>query len=183
MIDAIFAVIENDIQRNELSEFYHQNKDCLYRIAFSKLQNKADAEDAVHESFARIVTNPKCFFDIPPQERINYMIIVVRNASIDIFNKKNKIPLEEFDENDFYNGNPLSLEDEMIGNVARDELKSFIKTLPSLQRDVLMMRCVMGLSVNDTAESLNISESAVKVRLHLARKAVREFLEKENLYE
>ncbi len=83
-----------------------------------------------------------------------------------------------------YDDNPFSFEDGIIEKVSKDELKKFIKSLPSLQRDVLTLRYLMGLSTAETAEKLNISQSAVKKRLHLAKKAVREFIEKENeLYE
>ena len=97
---------------------------------------------------------------------------------------KNKIPLEELDEEESYDDNPFSFEDNVIGKVSRDKLKSFMKTLPPLQRDVLTLRYLMGFSTVETAEKLNISQSAVKKRLRLAKKAVREFVEKENeLYE
>lgn len=112
------------------------------------------------------------------------MVAVVRNISSDMFNKKNKVPLEELDEEDSYDDNPFSFEDSMIGKVSRDRLKQFIKSLPPLQRDVLTLRCLMGFSTAETAEKLNISQSAVKKRLRLAKETVREYARKEGeIYE
>lgn len=180
----MFSVISDEKQRNELSEFYKENLNCFLNIAYSNLHNKNDAEDAVQEAFQEIVRKPDIFFDITPEKRVAFMVTVVRNISSDIFKKKNKIPLEKFDEEESYDDNPFSFEDSMIGKVSRDKLKKLIESLPPLQRDVLTLRCLMGLSTAETAEKLNISQSAVKKRLHLAKDAVREYLRKENeIYE
>lgn len=180
MVDAIFAVIENDVQRNELSDFYRKNKNRFYMIAFSRLHNRHDAEDAVMEAFARIADKPERFFAVPPEKRVNYMVIVVRNVAICMFNQRNRIPIVEFNEK---LENPISDEDKILGRILSNELTEFIKTLPTLQQDVLTLRCFMGLSTADTAESLGISQSAVKERLCLARKSIRKFVEEDRNYE
>lgn len=180
----MFSAISDEEQRNELSEFYKENLNCFLNIAYSNLHNKNDAEDAVQEAFQEIVRKPDTFFGIPPENRVAFMVTVVRNISVDIFKKKNRIPLEELNENESYNDDSFSFETNMIGKFSRDELKKFIESLPPLQRDVLTLRCLMGLSTVETAEKLNISQSAVKKRLHLAKEAVREYLRKENgIYE
>jgi RNA polymerase sigma-70 factor (ECF subfamily) len=48
--------------------------------------------------------------------------------------------------------------------------------LPAEYRMVLLMRDVEGLSTRETAEALEIGESAVKMRLHRARMALRHHL-------
>lgn len=180
----MFSTIENDEQRNELETFYKENLNCLLNIAYANLHNKSDAEDAVQEAFQDIVRRPENFFGVEPKKRAAFMIAVVRNISADMFNKKNKRPLEELDEEKSYDENPFSFEDRMIGKVSRDGLKHFIKSLPPLQRDVLTLRYLMGFSTAETAKRLNVSESAVKKRLYLAKETIREYVRKEEtLYE
>lgn len=180
----MFSVIEDPVQRNELEEFYKNNKNCFLNIAYIYLHNRDDAEDAVQEAFSEIIRKPDNFFSVAPKNRVSFMVAVVRNISSDMFNKKNKVPLEELDEDDSYDDNPFSFEDSMIGKVSRDRLKQFIRSLPPLQRDVLTLRCLMGFSTDETAERLNISQSAVKKRLRLAKEAVREYVRKEGeIYE
>lgn len=180
----MFSTIENDEQRNELETFYKENLNCLLNIAYMNLHNKNDAEDAVQEAFQEIVRKPDNFFGVEPKKRVAFMVAVVRNISTDMFNKKSKRPLEELDEERSYDDNPFSFEDSMIGKVSRDRLKQFIITLPKLQRDVLTLRYLMGFSTTETAERLNVSESAVKKRLRLAKENVREYIRKEDaLYE
>ena len=52
-------------------------------------------------------------------------------------------------------------------------LEASINGLPESQRVVVMMREVEGFSTAETAELLEISEEAVKVRLHRGRQALR----------
>lgn len=180
----MFSTIENDEQRNELETFYKENLNCLLNVAYANLHNKNDAEDAVQEAFQEIVRNPDNFFSVDPQKRTAFMVAVVRNVSADMFNKKVKRPLEELNEEESYDDNPFSFEDSMIGKVSRDRIKHFIRSLPPLQRDVLTLRYLIGFSTAETAEKLNISQSAVKKRLYLAKETIRKFAQKEEtLYE
>ena len=180
----MFSTIENDEQRNELELFYKENLNCLLNVAYAKLHDKNDAEDAVQEAFQDIVRDPDYFFSVEPEKRAALMVAVVRNISTDMFNKKTKRPLEELDEEEAYDDNPFSFEDSMIRKISRDGLKELIKSLPQLQRDVLTLRYYAGLSTIETAKSLNISESAVKKRLMMAKANIRKYARKEDaLYE
>lgn len=179
----MLSVIEDNVQRNKLENLYNENKNYFLNIAYLKLNNKNDAEDAVQEAFYEIARKPDNFFNVAPRNRVSFMAAVIRNISSDMFNKKNKVPLGELDEEDSYDDNPFSFEDSVIGMVSRDKLKQFIKSLPSLQRDVLTFRCLLGFSTAETAEKLNVSQSAVKKRLHLAKEAIREYVRKEEIYE
>ena len=181
MIDAVLSTIENDTQRNELEEFYKENLNNFLYLAYSNLHNTSDAEDAVQEAFRRIAEKPEIFFAVPLNDRIRYVFIIVKNVSVETFNKKNKAIFEQISDECFYDEDQPSLEDSILGKISSNELKEFIKALPPLQRDVLTLRCVVGLSTAETANSLNISQSAVKERLRLARKAIHNFVVKEGL--
>ena len=53
-------------------------------------------------------------------------------------------------------------------------LRSAIRELPDLYQAALLLRDVEGLSTKETAEVLEVTEDAVKQRLHRARLAVRQ---------
>lgn len=128
----MFSAVEDPVQRNELEDLYKKNKNLFLNIAYKYLHNKSDAEDAVQEAFGEIAGKPDNFFCAAPENRVRYMAAVVRNISAGMFNKKNKVTLEELDEDDPYDDNPLSFEDSMIGKVSRDKLKQFIESLPHI---------------------------------------------------
>ena len=61
--------------------------------------------------------------------------------------------------------------------VQRDDLTRGLATLPQGQRTVLLLKDVYGLSVREIAGELQIEEGAVKVRLHRARRRLKDVLE------
>ncbi len=63
-------------------------------------------------------------------------------------------------------------------NALKCEIEKTVNSLPEEYREVLVMRDIEGFSGEETAEMLGINEAAMKTRLHRARMAVREKLEK-----
>lgn len=70
-----------------------------------------------------------------------------------------------------------SLEDTVLGNLDKNKILCFVNTLPKLQKDVMTLYSTFGLSFSEIAEKLCISETAVRQRLCLGRKALRKFVE------
>ena len=179
ILDFTFSVIEDENQRNELAEFYINHKNKLYSIAFSRLHNKEDAEDAVQEAFSRISDKPDRFFNIQLEKRrIAYVNVMVRNIAIDIFNSKNKYIMTDIDEEEITDSSDISLDDRLLEDISRDELVEFVDKLPPLQRNVLILTCFVKISIDETASKLNISKKAANWRLYLARKSIKEFVSK-----
>lgn len=175
MFEATFAVIEDEEQRSELSDFYSEYKYRLYYIALSKLHNASDAEDAVQEAFSEIADKPEKFFDVPPEKRLTYVDVIVKNIAVDMFNERNRVFSEPLD--DGFLSDDIRLDDELFGKVSRDEILNFVDGLPELQRNVLFLHCILGLSIDETAQRLNVSLTVANKRLMLARRAVRAFVD------
>lgn len=55
---------------------------------------------------------------------------------------------------------------------ARQRLHRALAQLPGSQREVVTLHLIEGLSAKETAEVLGISENAVSIRVHRARKAL-----------
>ena len=176
MINTILSTMENEEQRNELAEFYSKHKSKLYAIAMSRLHNQSEAEDAVQEVFLRIADKPEKFFAIPSANRPEYANVIVSNIAIDLFNSKNKIPMSPLEDYELEDEIP-SLENNMLETLSRNEILTFVGTLPILQQNVLILHCFFDLSIDETAQRLNISLNAARKRLRLARKAVKMFVD------
>lgn len=176
MIDAILSTMENEEQRNELAEFYSKHKSKLYAIAMSKLHNQSDAEDAVQEVFLRIADKPEKFFAIPSANRPEYANVIVSNIAIDLFNSKNKIPTSPLEDYELEDEAP-SIENNLLAKISRSEILEFVDTLPVSQQNVLILHCFFDLSIDDTAQRLNISLDVAIQRLKMARKAIKKFVD------
>lgn len=178
MFEMTIAAIENEEQRNELAEFYSKHKNRLYSIALSKLHNKEDAEDAVQAVFSEIADKPEKFFEIPPDDRLAYTDVMLRNIAVDMFKKIKKVQVDELDEE--IEDMTISLENNILDKISHDEIVAFMKQLPTEQKSVLLLHCYFGLTVYEVSQRLNISLVTTNRRLMLARKAIRDFIDERN---
>lgn len=66
--------------------------------------------------------------------------------------------------------------------MARAQTRRFVRAmvdqLPDIFRTAIVLRDIEELSTKDAADALGISETAMKVRLHRARNALRALLER-----
>ena len=63
-------------------------------------------------------------------------------------------------------------------HLLKEELEKMIRTLPEEYREVLVLRDMEGLSGEEVSSFLGLNEATMKTRLHRARMAMREKLEK-----
>ena len=178
MITAALAVLQTDEQRTIISDFYQKNKNRFYAIAYEHLHNPQDSEEAIQEAFLRITVNPDKFFSLSGDERIYLVSAIIRNTSIDMYNKKTKHQLEELPEDLIYRSDPEFLENSLLEKISHEELLDFINDLSELQRNVLILTCLSELSISETAETLGVSKAVVNQRLYIARKSIRSFIER-----
>lgn len=151
-------------------------KDKLFRYAFSKLNNLADAEDAVQDVLLKIWDKRSKWGHLENIEA--YCIATMRNQITD-FRRKKKVYFTEIDaaERLF----PTSDQNPMTAADAKNTLQkvlALIATLPQKQQDIFHLREVEGWSYLKIAETLDISEEQVKVNLFRIRKKLKTVIEK-----
>ena len=178
MFDATFSIIENEDQRNDLQIFYADNYRRFIHIAMQKVKSKDNAEDVIQEVFSDIADKPEIFFNVPRAERVTFVDILVRNTAISTFKKeRNRTDrLEELDEDMI--DESIQIENDMLTKSTREELIKYILTLPEKQRTVFKLRVITGLSIGDIAKQLGISCNTVKWHLNMARRNIKNFIEK-----
>ena len=175
----MIAFILDDIdQGNELEEIYRLNADRFYTIAFSRLHNMHDAEDAVQEAFLRIANNPKNLFKIPAHKRVAYIDVIIRNVSCDMLKSKNKKNEEGLCENHADVSNLP--EDIVIDNISAEELINYIMSMPTAKKDAMFLKISCGYSNSQIAEALGISETAARKRISYAYKLIKDYLDSRN---
>ena len=95
-----------------------------------------------------------------------------------MFNAKNKEPIEPLA--DDLDTETISLDDYLMDRISYDEIMLVVNKLPTMQRNVLIIRCLIGLSIDETSQELNITVTAANKHLTLARKTVRKFIDERN---
>lgn len=177
MISAALAILKSEAQRNEMSSVYENNKNLFLSIAYKRLQNEENAEDAVQEAFLRIADKPEIFFSLNDDQKIMYMTAVVKNVSIQMFNNRRRLQTEELSEDVAFRNDENLIENSFFDKLSRDEMLAFIKTLSEARRTVLTLSYVVGLSPGEIGTTLNIPVQVVYKRLYVARKSVKKFID------
>jgi len=175
--DLVDALRQRD--PDALTTVFNTHADKIYRLAVSILHDEVQADGVVQNTFLALIKHIDRFegrADIG-----TWLYRVAYNECMGRIRKQRpQVDLDTlFDDElmptSFVDWNTLP--DAILGSSeAMNEMQTAIKKLsPSLQA-VFMLRDVEDLSTAQTAHILDISESAVKVRLHRARLALREHL-------
>ena len=145
-------------------------------IALSYMKNEADAEDVAQEAFIKAFRNLSTFRG--DAKFSTWLISITLNEARNRLRRQGVVRMQSLDEPPDEDGavSPALLRDwrEIPSEaVEREEVRTLIKKavelLPEIYRQVFLLRDVEELDVNETAQTLSISISNVKVRLHRAR--------------
>ena len=157
---------------NFLEKLYDEYADLLYRIALTHSQNQHDAMDAVQDVFLKVASLNKAFSDKNYEKA--WLIRLVINRCHDLSRKiriRQYTPLDEV--YDFPDD-----ESKLSPNV-----REMLDGLPEKFKTVLVLHYLEGFSVEETADILKLSVSAVKMRLSRARDFVKDTYKKEEFYD
>lgn len=157
----------------------------LYRVARSILRNDSEAEDVVQEAYVRAFTHLESFRGdaslatwlsrIAMNEALGRLR--VRRPTADLAEVEAKGPEAEVIQF------PNTARSDPERTMAQRELLQLVEQatdkLPEVYRTVFIARIIEGMSVEETAELLDIRPETVKTRLHRARQMVREQLDQQ----
>lgn len=90
MIYIYLSILESDEEKHYFEDIYINYKQKMFGIAYSILHNVQDSEDAVHQAFLKMADNFQKILSIPRQELPSYIVIIIRNTSINIIIKIRK---------------------------------------------------------------------------------------------
>ena len=160
-----------------------QNSDHIYRLALRLTGNTQDAEDVVQETFIKAYNNLEKFEGRSKVSTWLYRI-ATNEALMMLRKRKDGIThIDEGVETDEGEIMPIQIVDwcclpekEIMTDETRQMLKKAAMQLSDSNRAAFLLRDVEGLSTQDAAAALDISESALKVRLMRARMQLREEL-------
>jgi RNA polymerase sigma-70 factor (ECF subfamily) len=142
--------------------------DRLYRAAWALSGSRADAEDLVQDTFAKVLAKPR---RIKGDDDIGYLLQVLRNTFISSRRTAaRRLAPESLDE-EFAPADPSTATRPDKAVEAR-EVFGLIAALPDSFRDALVAVDVAGLSYAEAAELLGTKEATITSRLFRARAQV-----------
>jgi len=170
---------------NEQTRLVELYSDRIYRLALKMLANTHDAEDVLQETFINALKALPNFEGRSSLSTWLYRIAI--NESLMLLRKRKlEVAIQEDDFVDGENEDSIEAyqlldwcclpEDVFMTNETRAELDRQIQKLPENLRTVFILRDIEALSIKETAETLELSETNVKTRLFRARLKLREEL-------
>lgn len=155
----------------------------IYRLGLKMLGNPQDAEDVLQNTFLNALTH---LADFEGRSSVSTWLyrIASNEALMLLRRKKNTVNLDDFQPEDaeetplpevFVDWSALP-ENELLSGESKQALDAAVKKLPESLRMVFFLRDIEGISIKDTAEILNLTETNVKTRLLRARMFLREQL-------
>lgn len=146
----------------------------VYRLAYSLVKSRTDAEDIHQEVFLRYLKYKPCFKSEEHEKA--WFIRVTMNLCKNLWKmvwRRRIVSLSEYEEDRVSS----SLQEQEPG--AEDNIIAVVKTLPQKYRVVIHLFYYEELSVDEIAWVLDLKPSNVRTQLTRARKKLGELLKEE----
>ena len=161
-----------------------RNNQRLYRTAWSILRDRSEAEEAVQDGYLKAFNAIETFAG--ESSLATWLTRIVVNEALDrrrraqrrthLLNQESVLVLEEYREKLMAGSVSDSPERNLMRRQISKLLEMAIARLPDIFRPVFVLREIEGLSVEETAEALQIPEETVKTRLFRARRRLQKEL-------
>jgi RNA polymerase sigma-70 factor, ECF subfamily len=152
----------------ELVEETHRR---VFTLAYRLVGDRHEAEDVAQDAYLKVYRSIRGFrgdasFD-------TWLYRIVSNTAITHLRRRGRFgELTEDADQIVRLPEPGAAADP----VDRDEVRRALASLPAGQRSVLMLKDVYGFSCAEIGEQMGLTEGAVKVRLHRARKRLKDLV-------
>jgi RNA polymerase sigma-70 factor (ECF subfamily) len=161
-----------------IGELYDRYHDLVFRFIWSRVSDPQLAEDLTGDVFTRMVTNlPKYRITGAPFRA--WLLSIARNLVIDDRRKASsryQSPIEKVENLSGEEGSPAEIVENQI---FIEEIQTALSKLKPIKQDILVLRFIVGLSLQEVATALGKTVGSVKVNQHRALKELRIILETE----
>lgn len=149
-------------------QLYDRYSDKVYRKCLSFVKDDAKAEDFTHDIFLKLVLNLSSYRETAKFS--TWLYSITYNYCIDQTRVSKKYAEVGLDDNFDM---PDDDDDAEIAELEAQQLNKAMKLILPEEKSILMMKYQDDLSIKEISESLDISESAVKMRLLRAKDKLR----------
>jgi RNA polymerase sigma-70 factor, ECF subfamily len=157
---AIVAAKAGDV--GALDYLYTRFADDVRGYVASIVVNRDDADDVTHDVFLKL-TRVICRYEPRTVPFVAWLMRVARNAAIDHVRARRQVPMD-----DLRVDGPAD-----DGRDGLRALRSALRRLPDDQRQVLVLRHLVGLTPGEIADRLHRTESSVHGLHHRGRRTLR----------
>jgi RNA polymerase sigma-70 factor (sigma-E family) len=173
-LSAVEWSMMTDVEADKLQKASGQDFEAFFASTFPRARALARqivgpslAEDVAIEGLAKAYVHWNAVATMEYPEA--WVLRVVTNAALDEVRRKKVYPREVF------------VQDSAIDFVRRESVVEALRRLSKRQREVVVLRYIVDLSVDEVARILGLSAGSVKTHLHRALPHLRDHLSEEEL--
>lgn len=145
----------------------------VYNLCYRMLGNAQEAEDAAQETFLRAYKNLRRF----DRERsfATWLLSIAAHYCIDEIRRRKMqvLSIEDLPVPDLPDGS-IPIETRLGNRQEREKIRALLEVLDETDRAAVVMYYWYDFSYLEISRTLNLTESAVKSRLHRARRSMAE---------
>jgi len=150
----------------EYNECVNQYADNVFRFIVKNLRHEEDTKDIVQSAFEKLWRNKDI---VDNAKSKSYLFTVAYNQMIDHLRKAKRITLkDEFHAEAKVHNQPV--------NNMKKALQEALNRLSEVQKSLVMLKDYEGYSYEEIGQITGLNEGQVKVYLHRARLALRNYL-------
>lgn len=155
--------IFNQIKSNDdtaFEEFYTKYNKLIYKIAFSILKNKSDAEDITQIVFEKIYSMDK--ENLPTKNETSWIYSVTKNETLNYLkSNRNNINLDDIYEIEDNN-------QEISKIIDQENYNRLISKLNDNEKEIISLKIISNFSFEEIGKILNMPTGTVKWRYYKA---------------
>ena len=173
-----FVTVDDTLAR-EFERRLVESSTLAFRVAFSVLRQREDAEDVAQEAFAKAY---RSFQQLRDRERFRaWLVRMTWRMALDRQRANRRrfareTPEGEFVEAGLQTRRDQTTTDTLVARERAEQLWQAIDALPEKLRLVIVLAGIEGHDIREVATLLDVPDGTVKSRLFLARKQLRERL-------
>jgi len=163
----------------DFSLFVNRYKDMVFRLCYSIIRKKEDAEDVAQEVFIQVFKSIEQFRKESKISTWLYRVSV--NKSINYKKKNKRYNFLDLVENSFFiSNNSNEIQDSVINedleNIKSKILFQSLEKLPDSQKTAFLLHHQEGLSYHEISDVLGTTHSAVESLIHRAKQNLNKYI-------
>jgi RNA polymerase sigma factor (sigma-70 family) len=182
--ELVQAYIKGDQSAIEI--LIHRHRSKVFTYILLTIKNHQLAEDLFQETFIKVIQSLRGGRYKDNGRFLSWVIRIAHNLIIDHFRKEKQMNAVSNDDTevDLFNSKKLSddnIEELIVSNQIRAEIRYLINELPEDQREVVLLRHYGGLSFKEIAEQTGVSINTALGRMRYALINLRKLISEKEL--
>ncbi|WP_423127943.1 RNA polymerase sigma factor [Gaoshiqia sp. Z1-71] len=172
--------------QSAIESLIYRHKNRVYTYIILIVKNQQLAEDIFQDTFIKVIRSLKTGKYTENGKFISWVLRISHNLIIDHFRKEKLLNTTSNEDSDFdlFNSARFSddnIEDQLVCDQIRTDVRRLIDELPEDQRQVIIMRHYLGMSFKEIADKTGVSINTALGRMRYALINLRKIIEKNNL--